>query len=156
MTTPTKEISLPSGATLVVASAPFPKSKALAQAVATELRGVSIKSSETDTGEALKDFLCTAFASPAVERALAPCLLRCTYDSQKITDETFEPDEARGDYVTVCMEVVKHNVGPFGKSLYAAWLVALSAVTPNSPASRPRTMTSSSTSDSAGPATPAP
>lgn len=151
-----REVSLPSGATLMVDSAPFSQARALWHAVLGELKAVPITSGATDTGNALKDLLCGAFSSPAVDRALKPCLIRSTYNGQKITDETFEPVEARADYVSVCLEVAKDNVLPFGSGLYAVYLQALTAVLAAGRGPKSETMTSSSISDSVSPATPAP
>ena len=66
-----------------------------------------------------KDLFCTFLASKKIEAALAECMKRVTYNGLKITEDTFEPVEARDDYLTVCVEVTRENVVPFMKSLFA-------------------------------------
>jgi hypothetical protein len=39
----------------------------------------------------------------------------------KIVEDTFEPAEARDDYLKVMFEIAKENVLPFTKSLYAEY-----------------------------------
>ena len=39
----------------------------------------------------------------------------------KIDKDTFEPVENREDYIQVCLEVIKENVAPFLKSLFAEY-----------------------------------
>lgn len=130
-----KEVKCPSGAILKITLSPFSDSKALYHAVLRELRTVSIDPSLT-AASMYKDLFCAGFSSLEVESCLEKCLERCTYNSGKgdfrITKETFEPVEAREDYLTVCMEVAKENVGPFAKSLYAEFkrALAMTDVTP--------------------------
>lgn len=119
----TRSITCPSGATLVVAPAPFAVSKALYQALLREIRGITFATG-FELANVFKDALCAGFSSPDVDRTLAECMKRCTYNTLKIDDTTFEPVEARGDYILVCMEVVRENVGPFMKSLYAEFVKA--------------------------------
>lgn len=119
-----KEFKLPSGATLGVKAATFAESKALYQAVLREAKGVTVNS-KTDMAAVYKDLFCIGFSSPEIELALWECLKKCTYNSGKgnlkIEQTTFEPIEARDDYLTVCMEVAKENIHPFVKSLYAEY-----------------------------------
>lgn len=119
-TTPTlqPEITLPSGATLRIQVAQFAVSKALYQAMLRELRDVRITMRE-NVEDMLKNLFCAGFSSPAMEDALWACFQRCLYNGKKIDKDTFEPEDARGDYVQVCVEVGKANVFPFMKSLYA-------------------------------------
>lgn len=113
-----RKVSLPSGATLEVAPAPFAASKALYQAILREFKGVAF-GDDLELADVLKDVFCGAFTSPAVDKALDECAKRCLYNGLKIDDSTFEPVEARDDYILVCMEVAKENIFPFGKSLFA-------------------------------------
>lgn len=119
-----REIKMPSGATLKVAPSPFAISKALYQALLKEAKGIVI-SSKTEIPALYKDLFCTALSSPEIEKCLWECMKYCLYDGGKgdlkIGEETFEPIEARDDFMSVCMEVAKENVLPFGKSLYAEY-----------------------------------
>jgi hypothetical protein len=125
------EKKLPSGAKLKIQVAPFSDAKALYQAVLKELKGVKFDT-KTQIPNILKDLACASFSSEDVERALWKCFERCTYDSGKgemrINQDTFEPTEARGDYIDVCTAVAKENILPFVKSLYAEFLTVLETI----------------------------
>lgn len=113
------EIVLPTGAKLVITSAPFADAKALYQAVVEEMRGIKASPDvELDTNW-IKDMLCAGLSSKKIDAALAKCMERATYDGIRIVADTFEPVKAREDYLTVCFEVAKENIMPFTKSLYA-------------------------------------
>lgn len=110
---------LKSGKELRITLAPFADSKALLQAVLKEAKALKLESStELDIG-LLKDALCTALSSREVEAALEKCMARALYDGVKITADTWENADARGDYLEVCFEVAKENIGPFMKNLSA-------------------------------------
>lgn len=119
-----KEVTLPSGAVLKITPSPFKDSRALYQAILKEAREVKINS-KMEIVEVYKDLFCLGFSSPEVEKCLWKCFERCTYDSGKgdfkIDENTFEPVEARNDYMQVCVEVAKENVMPFMKSLYVEY-----------------------------------
>lgn len=119
-----REVKLPSGAVLGVKAAPFPDAKALYQAILRESKGL-IQSSKTDMAAVYAEIVRIAFSSEEVEAALWKCMVRCTYNRLKIDNQTFEPIEARDDYMQVCIEVGKENVFPFLKSLYAEYGAAL-------------------------------
>lgn len=119
-----REVKLPSGATLKVNPSPFGTSKALYQAVLKEFRSVAF-SSKTDMAELFKSLFCIGFSSPEIEACLWECFKRCTYNGGagdlKIDQDTFEAVERRDDYMVVCSEVAKDNIGPFVKSLFAGY-----------------------------------
>lgn len=112
----TVDVTLPSGAELKITPAPFKEAKALFQAFLDEAKNLSIAPSQV---EIYKSIFCLAFSSPRIEKAQWECLKRCTYNDLKITEDTFEPLEAREDYLKVLTEVVKVNVSPFVKGLSA-------------------------------------
>lgn len=114
----TEEIALPSGAKLSIQLAPFAVAKNLFQALLKEMKGLEISTKGELEVLALKAFA-LGYSSPTVELALWACLERCRYNGAKIDKDTFEPVLARGDYIKVCAEVVKSNVGPFMKNLLA-------------------------------------
>lgn len=112
-------VELPSGAKLEVAVAPFETAKALYMALAAQMKDLKIEFSTEINVNFMKDIACAAVSSKEIESALWACLARCTYNGLKITKDTFEPEESRQDYMTVCFEVAKDNVAPFLKSLFA-------------------------------------
>lgn len=119
-----REATMPSGKILQVAPAPFADAKALYQALLREMKSVAIGTG-TDTQSIFKDLFCVGFSSREIESALWPCMQRCLYNGLKIDVGTFEPVECRQDYMKVCMEVAKENVGPFGSALYAEFKLAM-------------------------------
>jgi hypothetical protein len=128
------EVKLPSGATLKITPGSFLESKNLYQALLSELKVVKLDKeivTKMDEADLIKDLFCVGFSSPLIEAALWPCFKRCTYNPGKpgsadvrIDDATFEPIDAREDYIQVCVEVAKVNVAPFAKSLFASWDLA--------------------------------
>lgn len=111
-------VTLPSGAILKIGLAPFKDSKALYQAVLAE--GPSIKIESTDQAEnAIKDLFCVMLSSSKIEAALKPCLERSLYNGKKIDENSFEPKDARQDYIEACYLVAKANIEPFIVSLFA-------------------------------------
>jgi hypothetical protein len=114
-----KEIALPSGATLKISHTPFEVSLALNEAVIEELKGMDF-SSETEMLKIYKDLFCIGFSSKKIKECLWKCFERCTYNSGKgdfrIDKHTFDPEESRQDYATVCMEVAQYNIAPFVKA----------------------------------------
>lgn len=113
-------VKLPSGAELKLTMAPFAVSKALYQAILNE--GISVKiHSKENVENVIKDIFCTVLSSKDIEDKIHACLERCLYNGLKITDETFEPESARTDYLNVLFEVASENVMPFMKDLYAKY-----------------------------------
>lgn len=113
-----KEIVLPSGAKLAITLSPFAISKALLQAMLEEGKELKIDPKTEIDVNLFKDLFCTAFCSKKIEACVLECMKRVTYNGLKIdVNTTFEPEEARDDYMTVCYEVAKENVMPFTKTL---------------------------------------
>lgn len=125
-----KKVTLPSGAILTLYPSPFKDARKLMQALVEEIREIKVDPNQQVDVNMWKDFICAGLASQEIERALQPCMYRCLYDDFKITDDTFEPIAARNDYLTVVMEVVKENVLPFTKSLYAEFANIIEKLTP--------------------------
>jgi len=119
------EKKLPSGATLKFTLAPFAEAKALYQSCLEELRGLRVDPKEEVDVNLFKDLFCTGLSSKKIEACLEVCLKRAIYNNGKgdlkIGDDTFEPVEARQDYIPACFEVAKENIAPFVKSLYAEY-----------------------------------
>lgn len=114
-----KEIVLPSGNVLEIGEVPFIQAKRLYQAIMDEFKTVDIQMTQVMDVNFIKNLVCTSIASSKIEKALAPCLMRSTYNGQKITDDTFEPLEARSDFMDVSAMVIQETILPFTKSLFA-------------------------------------
>lgn len=112
-------IKLPSGAELKITPSEFKVSRELFQALLEELKGTKMDPEKEIDSNFFKDIFCTGFSSKRIEYSLGRCMERATYNNLKITDETWEPVEAREDYLMTCFEVAKVNIAPFTKSLYA-------------------------------------
>lgn len=112
------EISLPSGAVLKLGKIPFAEAMELNEAVIEELKSIHF-TSDTEMATLYKDLFCTGFSSKKIKSALWKCMARCIYNGGigelKIDKDTFEPEEARQDYASVCMEVAKFAMLPFLK-----------------------------------------
>lgn len=64
-------------------------------------------------------------SSREVMAAVWPCLIRCTYDGQKITPDLFEDKEARKLYYPIISECIKVNNADFldgVPSVFSTWL----------------------------------
>lgn len=125
-----KTVTLQSGKELAITPAPFADAKSLYQALLADLNAVKIDS-KMDTSEFMKQLMCIGFSSPRIEACLWPCLARCTYQGLKIVPETFEPVEARADYLNICLEVTRENVDPFWQALFAAFVQFSSMIEKN-------------------------
>lgn len=119
----TREVQCPSGAILKVRPARFADSKKLYQVLLAEIRRVEIRVENMEMGNLMKDLFCIGFSSPHIEEAMQKCFEVCLYNNgqgdRKIDKDTFEPVEARQDYIMVCVEVARDNIDPFTKSLFA-------------------------------------
>lgn len=113
-----KEIVLASGRKLLITAAPFKDSKALYQSLLAEGYGLRMDGTSS-TITLMKDIFCLALSSKKVEACLDECMKRVVYNGAKIDENTFEPVEAREDYLDVCFEVTQVNVAPFTKNLFA-------------------------------------
>lgn len=124
---------MPSGASLRITLSPFSVSKALYQAVLKELKAVKMDTT-MEVGSLFKEVFCSAFSSHEIEKCLFECFKRCTYSINsgphlKIDDTTFEAEESRQDYMSVCMEVAKENLLPFLKGLLSEYQNGLKMMT---------------------------
>lgn len=85
--------------------------KAIGAARSGNIMGLDISPS------ALLQAATAAATSEAVMDALWPCLKRSTIDGEKITQESFDDEELRGDFFPVAIECVKVNLLPFWRPL---------------------------------------
>ena len=103
-----KELTLPSGAILSISSASFREGHNLFKAVMKEL-GTLDMSLEINTKLRIK-----LISSDEIEKALWPCMARCTYDKVKITPEMFDAVEGSvNDFLEIALEVLGFNLDPF-------------------------------------------
>jgi hypothetical protein len=114
-----REVTLPSGAKLNVALAPFADSKALYQALLEEAKGVKMDPQAEVDVNLFKDLFCAGLSSKKIEAAAMECAKRSIYNGEKLTLECFEPENARQDFYPMLFEVTKENVSPFTNDLYA-------------------------------------
>jgi hypothetical protein len=119
-----KKVILPSGAELMITLSPFAVSKALYQAVMEEGKSIKVDT-QAEVYDLVKNIFCTGFSSKKIESCLDECMKRVTYNGRKVDNDTWEPVEARGDYITATYEVAKENILPFLKNLYAEYSVVL-------------------------------
>lgn len=118
------EILLKSGAVLVVNMAPFSASNKLLKVVMRELKTVDLELENLDLAKiatqdinTLKNAICQLLASDALEQSVFECMAKCTYNGSRVVKETFEPEDARGDYLPCAWEVIKANLRPFFSGL---------------------------------------
>jgi len=109
-----------SGAKVIINQAPFRDAMALKNAVVAELSknkiDISSISSDMEVGGILSALL-SIDASEVVFDKVMTCLARCTYNGEKITENTFEDASARGDYYDVVLACMKENILPFFQGL---------------------------------------
>lgn len=121
----TIEVDMPSGAKLKVTPADYKVSWSLFQSLIEIAKDLKIDLNmlknfdlkRQECLEAVKDLVCSGLSSKKVEACLADCMKRALYNDLKIDNQTFDADEARGDYIMVCVEVAKANLLPFLKTL---------------------------------------
>lgn len=116
------EFTATSGANVKINPADFKSAMALKSAVAKELSKSEFEVSGFDMEKDVNiaDFAKMALAvdsSPLVYDCLFKCLVRCTYNGQKITEATFEDVEARQDYYEIVLACLKENLLPFFNGL---------------------------------------
>lgn len=110
------EFKTQSGAKVKINPADFEDALELQAAIAEKISESKISfksmSDEIDVAEFLKAGMSVA-ADKNVREILFKCLVRCTYNGQKITKQTFEDVEARKDFYEVAFSCLKENVGHF-------------------------------------------
>lgn len=124
-------VKLPSGAVLTLCDPPFEEANELLEAVAVEVgkiaTGLKVDlSNSKDPGaiaaqmlaqdlsiDVIKGAACQLVASPIVKAALRRCMGRCLYAGVTMTPASFEPKNARGDYLPAAWEVMRFTLVPF-------------------------------------------
>lgn len=118
------EITLKSGAILAVQIAPFSSGSKLLKTILRDLKDVDIQLENLDLTQiagqdinTFKNAICQLLGSDALELVVFECMGRCTYNGIRIVRDTFEPENARQDYLPVAWEVIKVNLRPFFSGL---------------------------------------
>lgn len=118
--------TLQSGAQLEITQVPFGDAHVLFKAVSRQLKEVRLDL-EADVMNTVKDAFLVLAASDEVEGALWKCMARATYNGLKVTRDTFEPEEARGDFLPVAKEVLAFSIAPFFGSLASSLTASFQA-----------------------------
>jgi hypothetical protein len=116
------EITTKNGIKVKIGVADFDDAMDLKSSILLETRGSDLDLNGLEISAAMNvmDFVkigMSVAASKEVREALFRCLVRSTYDGQKITKKTFENIEARRDYYEVAIACMKVNVLPFFEGL---------------------------------------
>jgi len=82
-----------------------------------ELMSQNMEQMSNGQFDSIAQIILSVASSPELEQFLFPCLLRSTYDDTKITPETFNDLDARGEYFKIVALCLKLNVFPFFKNL---------------------------------------
>lgn len=125
-----------SGKECVINGADFMSASRLKVSVLKAVKGSGVKISEIDFSKLLsgvKDDMESAIKSGALDSllelvieldcskevndAIFDCLARSTYNGERIIRDTFEPEDARGDYYPIVIACLKRNLAPFFKTL---------------------------------------
>jgi len=78
--------------------------------------GAAVKSGALDS---LLGMVITLDCSEKVNNEIFNCLKRSTYNSEKITRDTFNSEDAMGDYYHIVIMCLKVNLAPFFKTLFS-------------------------------------
>lgn len=137
-------VELKSGRKLAVAVAPLADANKLRKVVLAELAAVEIdpalrvdakmlaldiKDMNGAMLSTMKNVLCRLLSSDAIEAAFFQCAQRCTLDGIKVTRDTFEPENMRGEMLPVAQEVIRANIAPFFENLDFGSLIGAAAQT---------------------------
>ena len=131
------EVTVSSGAKVVVNIADFDDAMTLKNAIASELAKGKLQLEGLTQGdldiqnmmsldmkviEPLLQVALTIDSAPEVNKAIFVCLEKCLYNGEKITKQTFNPEEARADYYEIVIACLKVNLTPFFKGLLSKFL----------------------------------
>jgi len=124
------EYKLPSGAVLDVTPLDFEPAFEVSQTI-TRLIGlldVDLKSLDTEKWGSVADIELDAIKRPFSQilsnRELVKdankCLAKCTYNGIRVSEKTWQPAEARKDYLYACFYALKENVFPFFEGVFSS------------------------------------
>jgi hypothetical protein len=121
--------TLPSGAELDITLLEYEDAWAIARMIMDQLEklkidlsGLDLENMTLDDIKAtdvmkFKSPICALLASSVVVEAARICFVKCTYNGLRISKQTFNSVEARGDYLFAAFHSIKENVSPFFASL---------------------------------------
>ena len=120
-----KEIKGNNNSVIKIGVAPWQDAVRLKNAVSRDLAKVGIDldgiTLKTEINAALIQKLIKPFmtidSSEEFNTAVFKCMTRCTYNDDRITEQTFENVEAREDYYLIMLQVLTVNLAPFFKGL---------------------------------------
>lgn len=114
-----KTFDLPSGAKLRIGLAPFADARDLYQSVLNEVKTLKVDDDVEIDFSFLLSIACTLLSSKDVESKMEKCMKKCLYNDDKITNDIFEDEEARQDYLDCVARVIWENIYPFGKAHFS-------------------------------------
>lgn len=132
------EVKLPSGAELKVTLSEFDVADDLLKAYASAIKGMRISADDELDFNLFKDIITTGISDKDIQKHLWKCAERASYNGVRIDRNTFQPAEARQDYLPAMFEIGKANLYPFLKGLFAKYAPLVEKVL-NALASRPET-----------------
>lgn len=134
------ELTTARGTEVKINVADFITSMKLKKAVVEAVKesGIDVASIDLDNLkmgaiESIIQIILTADCSDKVEEAIFKCLVRCTYNGEKITKDTFEPVEAREDYYEIVIACLKENLAPFFGPLFLKFSELQEKIIPSTP-----------------------
>lgn len=130
-----------SGADVLITPAPWKDAKLLKMAIE---KAAAAKGILGDIN--VVNIILAVDSSFDVDAYLWPCLIRCTRNGQKITEETFDDVGARADYYEIVEACLKENFSPLAASLSSRFSGLLGKKLGASPDSTSETNASSSQS----------
>lgn len=115
-----EKITLKSGSTLELQMADFDDAMRLFQTIANELKtvdvhldGLTIEQIKGTDINGIKNAILQLLGSTAMIREIRSCAARSLYNGNRITKDSFNPPEARQDFLPVAWEVIKFTLAPF-------------------------------------------
>lgn len=121
---------LPSGAELEVTLLDFEPAFEISQAVTrfVGLLDVDLKSLEVEKWKTVSDIDVNAIKRPLSQilsnsdltKAANKCLVKCTYNNQRISEKTWNAPEARKDYFHAMFYALKDNIYPFFEGVFSS------------------------------------
>lgn len=80
---------------------------------------IKIESLEVEAMGQLLQAIMMVDSDPEVRNSIFKCLARCLYNGERITQDTFEPLEARENYYEIVIACIKENLSPLVKRLFS-------------------------------------
>lgn len=111
------EFTAKSGAKVVINLAPWGDAKALKAAIEREASSSGLKLDANADAASLIASILHIDSSDFVDRAIWPCLARCTRNDAKIIPATFDSADARQDYYEIVSQCLMENFRPLVEGL---------------------------------------